>query len=100
MSEPLMVSAEKDFATFLSRVHLMDLAYERPHDTLQQAAIKNYDAMTDWWRHRAAQSLVMEAGLRAIPEFTEIELRIARRVEERRAMARKNEQELAEMRAS
>jgi hypothetical protein len=90
MNDKLIVSAERDFATFLSRVHLMDLEFERPHDTPQEAMVKNYDAMTDWWRHRAAQSLVMEAGLRAVPEFTETELRIARRVQEKRAQMKRD----------
>ena len=87
----LVVSAERDFAVFLFRVHLMDLEFERPVLTPQRAAAIRYDALTDWWRARAAGADAMEAGLRSEPEFTEFELRIARRVEERRALARRQD---------
>jgi len=100
MSEPAVVSAEKDLAGFLSGVRLMDLEPERFTVSHEVAKTRRYDENTQWWRDRAARSLSMEAGLRSAPEFTDMELRVARRVEERRAMARKYEQELAETRAS
>lgn len=80
----IVLSAEHDLATFLSRVHLMDLEPERPHMTPQQSRVAQYDDMTDWWRRRAADSLAHEGRLRRGFEFTETELRIARLVEQRR----------------
>ena len=79
-----VLSAEHDLATFLSRVHLMDLEPERPHPTPKQAAVAAYDDMTDWWRRRAADSVAHEGRLRKEFQFTETELRIARLVEQRR----------------